>query len=716
MKNLLTLFFVFAISFGAIAQDDDDLYDLSLEDLMQIEIYSVSKKSESLFDATLSSSTLTGDEIINSGATSIPEALRLVPGLIVREQANGVYDVHLRGLDNLTRYGNGSDASNSITLIMIDGRPVFNNNLGGVYWEAIPISLIDVERIEVVRGPSAPLYGPNAVAGVINIITRKVTKDGFAINADLRAGTSNTQLGGLNIGYKFSDKFSIAASGNFEMRDRHDDLYFEYASDSYKNLDSLKAADGEAIPASYISNPQQSLDNKGLNLFMAFNPSEKIGFQLQTGWQEASVQKVYQPNSYTPFSVSEYESKYVSLSTTVAGFRGRISYNNGFDNLNKGSLFPLLQYDYETFDASFEYDLKLNEKLSIRPGVSYQSATYSDKPYIAPEQGVIGVLNNKQQIQSSAVSLGLDYQITDAWRFVGGVRLDKFSAPDDVYLSYQFSTTYDINENNLIRAVFAKSNSGSFIGPNFVDINITYPSQMVPGAEGILYYSGNENMELFQIQMVELGFRSRISDNLELNLEVFRQTAENSYIMLLDVAPAPYVAFESIYVTYENINAKATQNGVTLSANYVASSRFQVKPFITYQNTKVEDLPTAFRTAAIDPVNNISNTQTVDNDQTPSVFGGFYLNYKPVKNFNINFNPYYMGEQSQYSFYTLENPMSDVGDIDSKLIVNAKISYDVTKNTNLYVNARNLLNNDSREYIGADRNGSLLLGGIRVKL
>src|SRR5687767_5551865 len=87
---------------AALAQQADSTgFDMSLEELMNIEIVSASKKSESLFDASLSASVLSSDEIRNAGATSIMEALRLIPGLIVRESSNGNYDVHIRGLDNV---------------------------------------------------------------------------------------------------------------------------------------------------------------------------------------------------------------------------------------------------------------------------------------------------------------------------------------------------------------------------------------------------------------------------------------------------------------------------------------------------------------------------------------------------------------------------------------------------------------------------------------
>src|SRR5688572_26445010 len=87
------------------AKEEVDLYSLSLEELMNIPIESVSKKTETLFDAPLSSYTIRRADIDRSGATSIVEALRLAPGIIVREQTNGVYDVHIRGFDNILGSG-----------------------------------------------------------------------------------------------------------------------------------------------------------------------------------------------------------------------------------------------------------------------------------------------------------------------------------------------------------------------------------------------------------------------------------------------------------------------------------------------------------------------------------------------------------------------------------------------------------------------------------
>ncbi|MEL7002171.1 MAG: TonB-dependent receptor [Bacteroidota bacterium] len=719
MKRLLTLLFMVAsIGFLAAQDQEADLYEMSLEDLMDIDIYSVSKKAESLFEAPLSSSTLTRAEIENSGATSIPEALRLVPGLIVREISNGVYDVHLRGFDNLLRYSDGTDASNQITLVMIDGRPVFNNNLGGVYWEAIPVDLIDVERIEVVRGPSAPLYGPNAVEGVINIITSRQLEDGINIRGNFNTGTDNTQIAGLSLGYKFNDKLSATVSGNLQIRDRQETQYFNYFTDTYvenpEDLIRTTFAGPDtlgALAAKKLPNQEQALDKKGINLFLDYKVAEDFTINLQAGAQDSEVQKIYQENDFTPYSTSLSDSRYASVTINKSGLTGRFSYINGFDNLTTFNDQALLEYDYETIDAFVEYNWEVNNKLSLRPGLNYQRATYTDEPYINIPEFVFGVLNNEKTIRTFAASLSANYQISDNWRAIGGVRFDRFSQPEDVYVSYQFATTYNINENNLIRGVVARSNSGSFIGPNFLDVDISFPS---PFGEGTLLFQGNEDLELFSVNMIELGYRTKLTSNLELNFELFRQVGENARALIAEV-PETAANPLSGAASFRQIDLKAIQNGVTFSANYVANSSLQIKPFITWQSTEVENLPTGLYTADRNPANNIDNVEDVDNDQTPTLFGGAYINYQPVNKLNINLNPYYTSAQTQYSFYSLDNPATEAGDIDNKFILNAKVSYDITNNFNLYVNGRNIFDNDSREYFGADRNGSLYLVGLNVK-
>lgn len=153
------------------------LADLSIEELANIEITSVSKKPERLLDAPASVFVITGDDIRRSGARSLPEALRLAPNLHVAQRSSYGYAISARGLN-----GSSNSAPNKL-LVMIDGRSVYAPLFSGVFWDMQDLMLEDVERIEVISGPGGTLWGVNAVNGVINITTRPAgaTQGGLAV-------------------------------------------------------------------------------------------------------------------------------------------------------------------------------------------------------------------------------------------------------------------------------------------------------------------------------------------------------------------------------------------------------------------------------------------------------------------------------------------------------------------------------------------------------
>lgn len=163
------------------AGDGSDLTELSLEELMNVEVTSVSKKAEPLSGTPAAVYVLTGDEIRRSGATTIADALRLVPGVHVALIGSDIWGVAARGFNSV--YVNKM-------LVMVDGRSVYLPLFSGVYWNRQDTVLDDIERIEVVRGPGGTLWGANAVNGIINIITKgaKETQGGY-----VQAGTGTEE-------------------------------------------------------------------------------------------------------------------------------------------------------------------------------------------------------------------------------------------------------------------------------------------------------------------------------------------------------------------------------------------------------------------------------------------------------------------------------------------------------------------------------------------
>ena len=149
-----------------------DLTSLSLEELMNIEVTLASRKEEPLFDTAAAIFVLTRDDIHRSGATSIPEALRLVPGVQVARLGASRWAVSARGFN---------DRFAQKLLVLIDGRSVYSAQFSGVNWEIRDAMLEDIDRIEVIRGPGATLWGANAMNGIINIVTKThgTRKEGF---------------------------------------------------------------------------------------------------------------------------------------------------------------------------------------------------------------------------------------------------------------------------------------------------------------------------------------------------------------------------------------------------------------------------------------------------------------------------------------------------------------------------------------------------------
>jgi iron complex outermembrane receptor protein len=182
------------------AEAASDLAQLSLEELGNIDVTSVSKKSEPLSGAPAAIYVITHDDVMQSGANRLPEMLRLAPNLQVAEINAANYAISARGF-------NGGAADK--LLVLVDGRSVYTPFASGVFWDMQDVPRENIERIEVVSGPGGTLWGANAVNGVINIITRK---SGDTQGGVLDLGGGNTEASGsLQYGGKISDTLTYRA-------------------------------------------------------------------------------------------------------------------------------------------------------------------------------------------------------------------------------------------------------------------------------------------------------------------------------------------------------------------------------------------------------------------------------------------------------------------------------------------------------------------------
>ncbi|HYS57023.1 MAG TPA: TonB-dependent receptor plug domain-containing protein, partial [Burkholderiales bacterium] len=205
---VFSVLFLASAAVGAQTMRVADIADLSIEELGNIQVTSVSRHAERLSDAAASVFVITGEDIRRSGATRLAEALRLAPNLEVARSSASSYAISARGFNNTI--------ANKL-LVLIDGRTVYTPLFSGVFWDAQDVMLEDVERIEVISGPGATLWGANAVNGVINVITRRAS--------DTQGAFAYGHAGDLERGYGARYGGAMGAAGSYRVYGRFFDVF-----------------------------------------------------------------------------------------------------------------------------------------------------------------------------------------------------------------------------------------------------------------------------------------------------------------------------------------------------------------------------------------------------------------------------------------------------------------------------------------------------------
>lgn len=228
-RTLITAFAAIFVTCSIWAQSgpgSPDVTAMSLEDLMNLQVTSVSKRSQKIADAAAAVFVITQEDIRHSGARSIPEVLRMVPGLEVARIDGNKWAIGSRGFNG--RFDNK-------LLVLIDGRSVYTPLFSGVYWDVEDTPLEDIERIEVIRGPGASLWGANAVDGVINIITKSAKATEGAL-VKVEAGDEQLSADSARYGGKIGNKGYYRIYGKYFDWQSGTDLAGQDASDGWHQV------------------------------------------------------------------------------------------------------------------------------------------------------------------------------------------------------------------------------------------------------------------------------------------------------------------------------------------------------------------------------------------------------------------------------------------------------------------------------------------------
>lgn len=725
MKTCCKLLLIILLSlYGIAVQGQEDslstgaLDDMSLKELLNMKIVSASGSPELWMDAPLSSSVVTKEEIRRTNCTSIMDAMKLVPGVVVREQSNGNYDIYIRGMANVPP--NGSfDIVSTTTLVMIDNRPIYSYLRGGTFWETLPVDINDVEKIEVVRGPAGALYGPNAINGVINIITRKLAKKGVYAVANSQAGSNRTFVTNGSVGYK-ADKWSAIISGNHQHRDRSQTSYFEYwRNQEIENPSYLvdMAGDTTTNLSTRFPDPSLAMEKSAGNVFVDYEPGKNVKLDLKAGLQQSRVQKVSVENENTPLSTASSNSHYFDLTADVKGFKAQLSQNSGVQNIDFA---PGNKYDFRTFQANLEYSWS-KKNLIIRPGFSFRKAVYDDTRY-SDTANHTGIFNAKGSLTTHSAFLRAEYKMLNSrLRLVSGLGATKFDVPDTIYASYEFAATYKPSDSHLFRLVYSMTPRSSSIYDTYVNQDlaffpIAYQKYLA------IKLQGNNNLKLFTANMFEAGYRAMFGKGWNFDLELFDVKGKNENV-LLSTVPAVQIKGADTILTMPlvatNLPMRICQQGITASLNYT-SNTLQVKTYATLQRTTLKDYEELnYSILPGQPLDlNSAKGKEVKHKSTPGLFGGATVNYLLTPKMNLNLAAYYSGAftYSHLSKTIFNDGIRGVDRVDSKLLLNLTLSYEAVKGLHVFCSGKNLMNEYSREFYHTDRVPVRIMAGFNYEL
>lgn len=488
MGRKMRLFMVFALG-SAIAQyvcAANDITQLSIEELMQREVTSVSRTTQNLSDAPAAVFVINAEDIRRSGATIVPEVLRMVPGLHVARLNSNQWAITARGF-------NGQYANK--LLVLIDGRSVYTPIFSGVYWEAMDMPLDDIERIEVIRGPGASLWGANAVNGIINIITKSAA-DTLGGLVDLTIGDEDQAIVNFRYGGQWHDQLFFRGYGKYAKRDAMVDLSGRDSEDEWDSLQGGFRLDWQATPSDAVVMQGSYYD-----------ADIKRRYVLATPGSPSGLTTVLDDGELSTFNLSGRWEHTFSLASRTAlqlYYQREVRDDVATD------------YSLATFDIDFQHEFALSENQEFIWGVAYR--------YHEDDFGRTQIINMSREQR--------DY---DLFSFFVQDRVDLFD--DRLQLTFGAKierhefTGWEIQPS--VRALWKPAPnqrlwaavSRAARSPSRGDVDVDSALFALPGSAGmppsLFNLRGNEGFNSEEVTAYEVGYRTWPADNVYIDVTAF---------------------------------------------------------------------------------------------------------------------------------------------------------------------------------------------------
>lgn len=470
-----------------------DLTRLSIEELMKVKVTSVSKKSQTLSDSAAAIFVITNEDLKRSGVTNIPDALRMVPGVNVARIDANKWAINSRGF-------NGRFSAQ--LLVLVDGRSVYSPMFSGVYWEVNDMMLEDVDRIEVIRGPGATLWGANAVNGVINIISKKAQETQGGI---VTAGTGNVEKA-----------MAAARYGAALGEDTHWRIYAKH-----NDRDSF------SYPSGKDANDDWDMQRTGFRMDSRLTSRDNLTFQGDL-FQADISQDLYLVNRDpfphmaifpvdTPVSGGNLLSRWSRTLSATSDFSFQIYYDAG----NRKE--DIISEERDTFDLDFQHHFDLGTRHDIVWGARYN---HTQDEFINSPISDMNPLSRQDELFSAFVQDEIAFWDNQVHLTLGS----KFEHNDYTGVEIQPSARlmWAVNSENKVwgavsRAVRTPSRAEtdaefSYLADPQPVPSPPFPSPMVPL---VINVTGTENFESEELMAYELGYRFIPAQKFSLDLAFF---------------------------------------------------------------------------------------------------------------------------------------------------------------------------------------------------
>jgi len=533
----------------------EDLTELPLEALMDLEVTSASRKPQRLANTAAAAFIISQEDIRRSGATSIPELLRMVPGVQVAKMDANKWAVSIRGI-------NGRFVSK--LQVLKDGRSVYTPLFSGVFWENLDTPLEDIERIEVIRGPGAAMWGANAVNGVINIITKHAadTQGGMVSGG---AGSSEKGFGTARIGKQVSDNSFLRLYGKHVERrageyadgsTAHDAWNFSsggFRFDTQPTYDDTLTLQGDYFNGRY---------NETYNLFNLTNPglaevvpthSTASGGNLLARWQH-------------------------TLSDT-----DELSLQLSYDHSQRD--FLILGERRNTLDMDFQHRFKLGSSQEVIWGLGYRHSTDQVR-------GSSTLTLTKPSESLSLYSLFLQDEITllpDTLALIIGTRLDH-----NDYTGWEFQPNGRLIWTPSPLHTFWGSVSRAVRTPTRAERYLQYQYFTAPAAPPTLPLPlrvevyGHDDFTSERVVAYELGYRTALSQHLTFDLAMFYNDYSNLRVRQNGTPVPEPPTYTNLVLNYPLSNdAHGHSYGAELATTWRPCDWWRLQAAYHYLRTKV---------------------------------------------------------------------------------------------------------------------------------